>query len=282
MVFRKSVFSNLKEILSYGFDFDFFIVVRYVHMEISFLGREDGLGNRLLEITFLEYVADKNNIKINYYWNNNPKKPNRNYPILIDSKNVQILIDSNAISNFENHFNKKSIFALMDKEDWAKYASLITPKFAPQNKNHERVSVHLRGGDRIIRFNKEFIKNYRTKPKNDFMYTNLHYKYLQKKSLRYLNSKKPEQIFICSDSEREKDNYIKKLNFQYLFKCHNYEERIPNVYKDFFNLAFSKEIVMASKFSSFAIMASLVGQTSLMVHKGITVPKHYSKYVDYY
>ncbi len=251
-------------------------------MEVNFLGREDGLGNRLLEITFLEYLADKNNIKINYYWNNNPTRPDRNYPILINSKNVQIINDPNANSNFENYFNKKSILSSMDKEDWAKYASLITPKFASPKKDHERVSVHIRGGDRVIKFNREFIKNYRTKEKNDFMYTSLQYKYLQNKSLKYLNSKKPEKIFVCSDSEKEKNNYIKKLNFQHFFNFHNFEKDIPNVYKDFFNLAYSKEIVMASKFSSFAIMASLVGQTRLMVHKGINIYERYSKYVNYY
>ena len=39
---------------------------------------------------------------------------------------------------------------------------------------------------------------------------------------------------------------------------------------------------MASKFSSFAIMASLVGQTRLMVHKGVNIYERFSKYVKYY
>jgi hypothetical protein len=251
-------------------------------MEINYKGREDGLGNRLTEVAFLEYIAAKNNIKINYIWTNSLNRFDRRYPILIQSKNVQISQDPKLEPNFEKYFKKGPYIKEMNKEDWANCANLIKPNFSFVESNEEIVSVHLRGGDRIIRFNKHFIKNYKTKKNSHFLNTNLEYKYLQKKSIDYLNSTEPKNLFICSDSETVKNNYQRKIKFKHSSRQQIFETKVSDVYFDFFNLAFSTKIVMVSKFSSFAIMASLVGKTKLMVYRGTPFEDRFSKYVEYY
>ena len=251
-------------------------------MEINYKGRGDGLGNRLLEITFLEYMAAKNNIKINYIWTNSSNRLDRTYPILIHSKNVQLSEDPGLEVNFDKYFDKKSSIRSMNKEDWAYYANFIKPNFALEETNREIVSVHLRGGDKIINLNKQFFKNYSTKKNDHFFNTNLQYKYFQKKSIDYLNSTKPESLFICSDSDTVKNTYQKKIKFKHSYQQHMFQIEVPDVYFDFFNLAFSTKIIMVSKFSSFAIMASLVGKAKLMVYKGTLVEDRFSKYVEYY
>ena len=75
-------------------------------MEINYKGREDGLGNRLAEVAFLEYIAAKNNIKINYILTNSLNRFDRRYPILIQSKNVQLSQDPKLEPNFEKYFKK--------------------------------------------------------------------------------------------------------------------------------------------------------------------------------
>ena len=73
-------------------------------MKIYFDGRSDGLGNRIIEIIFLEYVASMKNISINYLWNNHQRRLDRFYPVMIKSKNVNIINNVSKKGNFREHF----------------------------------------------------------------------------------------------------------------------------------------------------------------------------------
>jgi hypothetical protein len=251
-------------------------------MKIYFDGRTDGLGNRIIEIIFLEYVASMKNISINYLWNNHPRRLDRSYPVMIKSKNVNIINNLSKKGNFNDHFQFRELFSSMDQTDWVKYAKFIQPAFSIPSKKEKYTSIHLRGGDRILNLDKYFIKKYLAVEKNHYSITNFEFNRIKKKSLKYINKLKPENIFICTDIEDEKIVYLNKLNFKYNLKNLGFDEKIPAVYTDFFNLAFSREIIMVSKYSTFALMASLVGQTKLMVCDGIEINKNYSAYVERY
>jgi len=251
-------------------------------MKFYFDGRSDGLGNRIIEIIFLEYVASMKNISINYLWNNHQRRLDRFYPVMIKSKNVNIINNVSKKGNFREHFQFQQLFSSMNQTDWVKYAKFIQPTFPIPIEKEKFTSIHLRGGDRVLNLDKNFIKKYLAVEKNDFSITNFEFNRIKKKSLKYINKMQPENIFICSDIEDEKGVYLNKLNFKYNLKNIGFDEKIPPIYTDFFNLAFSKEIIMVSKYSSFAAMASLVGQTKMMVCGGIEINKNYSAYVEYY
>lgn len=213
-------------------------------MELNFKGRPDGLGNRIGELIMLTTYGYKNNITFNYYWNNNNNRNDRKYPILLKCKNVNI---TNKLINFRPSLKTNN--TLNEKLQCSKY---IKPLFNIYFKNNIKpIGIHIRLGDKINEKEQaggmtiEYSKN------------------ILNKCIIYLNKLNPQYIFICSDNNNVidfvKNNINKDINIIEPFSDIDNHE-----YTDFFALTLCSEIIMCSKFSSFAITASLISNCNII------------------
>jgi hypothetical protein len=193
----------------------------------KFIGRPDGLGNRVEQLIKIEAICNHKDLTCKYIWVN--KFNNRSYDILISCKNVEIISDdkltpannAKTLSDFDMNFDQKEILAA---------AKNIRPKFEICFKDNIRpVAVHIRASDRVGRNHPHFMKN-----ENELR------SYLSEIIYEF-NNRKPKFVFVCSESKKCKDVFV------------------SSEYADFFALTLCSEIWMASRFSSFSITASLVG-----------------------
>tara|TARA_B110000014_G_scaffold204817_1_gene155142 strand:- start:1021 stop:1749 length:729 start_codon:yes stop_codon:yes gene_type:complete len=213
-------------------------------MELNFKGRPDGLGNRIGELIMLTTHSFKNNIMFNYYWNNNNNRNDRKYPILLKCKNINItntIINSRPNINISNNLNEK-----------LECSKNIKPLFNIYFKNNIKpIGIHIRVGDKINEVKEaggmtiEYSKN------------------ILNKCIMYLNKLKPQYIFVCSDNNGAinflKNKINKDINIIEPFSDINNSE-----YTDFFALTLCSEIIMCSKFSSYAITASLISNCNII------------------
>jgi len=219
--------------------------------EKYFLGRPDGLGNRLEEIINLEAMCEKNNYLVSYIWNN-PTSKNRSYDILFDTKYIKIisqlkycLHDGNI--KLANDFTQNEIL---------KAASNIKPKFEVFFRNNIKpIGVHIRGTDRI-----EVGSNH-----PHFMKNQEEFNWILSKTIHIINRTTTTYIFICADDDNVKRKFIKYLNKS--IKIINpicSDDSIPKNYIDLFGLSLCRKIYMCSKFSTFAITASMIGNIPIV------------------
>lgn len=233
----------------------------------NFIGRPDGIGNRVEEIIVISAICNKKNISANYVWRNQIVR--RDYDILITSKNLSIT--KKIINNIPN----KTISILdesINREELLEAAKGIEPTFNIFfNNDIKPVGIHIRGTDRIKNNNHpHFMKN----KKQLFDYI--------AKVVSLVNKEKPKYVYICSDDERYRNIFIKNLD-----KCIDVispisDDKVPNEYIDFFALTLCKEIYMCSKFSTFSIIASLIGNIPLVaLVEDTEVAKRYKALIRY-
>ena len=204
-------------------------------------GRPDGIGNRLEELLRIEYHCILNNLTCCYYWDNSGND-NRRYPILFECINVTIQDKNKYPANMINEIG------WMNNRDQmiiaAKNVKLIKPL---DTDKYEYTGVHIRAGDRIRSKVDHF----------DFMDINL-FNRIFKFTIKQINLEKPKYLFICSDNEKYKNRMISKLDKDISVVDPLITKSALQVYDDFYALSKSNKIYMCSKFSSFAITASIL------------------------
>jgi hypothetical protein len=218
-------------------------------LKFNFSGRPDGLGNRIEQVIMLEGLCFKKNITINYVWNN--KYSNRSYDILFSGRlveiNKEILSDIpfkwEGIDPEELGMNK-----YLCQNEVLRAAKLIKPKFKIYFDCPEKpLGIHIRGTDRIGRDHQHFMKDYQ-----EF---NLYIS----KTIVLINNLKPKYVYICSDNSQYKKIFKKHLNRKITLVDPICNQKLPAEYIDLFALSICNGIYMYSKFSSFSITASLIG-----------------------
>ncbi|GHV57494.1 hypothetical protein FACS1894182_06470 [Bacteroidia bacterium] len=215
----------------------------------NFMGRSDGLGNRIEEIILLEAIcAKEKNITVDYIWNN--QHIHRSYNILLSSKNVSILQHPQdsvvfcKLQDFPDSLSQSELLAA---------ASNIKPRFnIAFDKQIKPVGVHIRGTDRIGKNHPHYMKN--NKELNEYL----------SKTIELINHAKPEYVFICADDVKVKNEFIKHLNREIVIVEPICDKSIPLEYRDFFALTLCSKIYMCSRFSTFSIIASLIGNIPLV------------------
>jgi len=204
-------------------------------------GRPDGIGNRLEELLRIEYHCILNKLTCFYYWDNSGNY-NRRYPILFECINVSIQ------DKDKYPVNMISEIGWMNSRDQmviaAKNVKLIWPL---EIEKCEYTGVHIRTGDRI---------RYPI-PHSDFMDINL-FNRIFNFTVKQINLEKPRYLFICSDSEKYKNKMISKLDKDITVVDPLISKSGLQVYDDFYALSQANKIYMCSKFSSFAITASIL------------------------
>jgi hypothetical protein len=228
--------------------------------KITYSGRPDGLGNRIEEIILLNGHCIRLNTNAIYLWNN--RLEHRSYPIRIKASNVDIT----ELFNIENKESNNIVLPRLTKKEIQNAAINISPNFnICFDHSIEPVGIHIRGTDRIRNYgHPHYMSNH----------NELHV-YVAR-TIRMINSQKPKAVFICSD-----DPYYKKFFIRHLSKKINIVEPlvagdIENEYLDLFALTLCSAIYMCSKFSSFAITASILGNNELyMLREDLDVVNRY-------
>lgn len=244
-------------------------------MNIVFQGRPDGLGNRVEELINLGAYCHVNKQKLIYVWRNKPHYWNgeliaRSYDIYLSLDNVLITNDH------ETSGPSIELSAIIDKltqKDFLTAAKTIKPNFEIHFENNIKpLGIHLRGTDRI---NKKMKHPH-------FMKSEKQFNDLIDRTVFYVNNTLPQYLFICSDDIEYKKKFLSRLDKRIKVVDPVAENDIPEEYIDFFALTLCSEVVMCSKFSTFAITASLIGNIKLTAfYKDDEVRNRYKALMNY-
>ena len=216
-----------------------------------FYGNPAGLGNRYEELARLSKFAVSKNIKIKYYWNNSSKFRYTNY---FDAANIKIeQIDNLEVwptKNFEStrywreYISSQSI---TNKEDISLNINQI--KYIPKY-----IGIHVRGTDRILKginIPQGFQKPEDLEKSIDFTL-----KYLED-----INNSLPLVVFSEDKSLKQRVEEILS-NFEIISLP--VIDNIEAAYQDLYYLSKAKEIIMCSKFSTYALSAASLGNGKII------------------
>lgn len=216
-----------------------------------FYGNPAGLGNRYEELARLSKFAVSKNIKIKYYWNNSFKFRYINY---FDAANIKIeQIDNLKVwptKNFES------------TRYWREYISSqsITNKeginlnISQPNYRSKYIGIHIRGTDRILKGNN--IPQGFQKPEDLERSIDFTLKYLEDN-----NNSLPIAVFSEDKSLKQRVEEILS-NFEIISLPVN--DNIEGAYQDLYHLSKAKEIIMCSKFSTYALSAASLGNGKII------------------
>ena len=244
-------------------------------MSIVIEGRPDGLGNRIEELIVMEAYCQKYNDNGVYIWRNKPqyfkgKLIPRSYDIYLKLVNVEITDESESSIQFSeiNIINKDFC-----QEEFLNAAQNIKPTFNIHFENGVKpLGIHLRGTDRI---NKEMKHPH-------FMKSEKQFEDFINRTILYINKISPAHLFICSDDMKYKEKILNQINQNIKVIDPIVNEDIPLEYIDFFALSMCSEVVMCSKFSTFAITASMIGNIKLTAfNNDLEVNERYKALFNY-
>lgn len=218
---------------------------------IEFYGNPEGLGNRYEELVKLSSFAEKEDILINYYWNNSFRLKYKN---LFTAKNIIF----KEIDNLKKWPTKN----FESTRYWREY---ISSQPVTRNTNvrleipnidlkFEYIGIHIRGTDRILTGNN--IPPGFQKLDDLERSIDLTNQYL-------LNNKNLLPISVFSEDPSLKQRVEKVLNNFEIISLPNIENIDPP-YQDLLHLSKAKEIIMCSKFSTYALSAASIGNGKII------------------
>ena len=218
---------------------------------IKFYGNPAGIGNRYEELARLSKFAVLNNLHIDYFWNNSFDLKYKNNFL---AKNLEI----KEIRNLKTWPSKN----FESSRFWREYISsqeIAYDEFVRLDINHpkleiEYIGIHIRGTDRIYLG-------------NDVPYGFQSQEELEKSielTEKYLiEIKNTLPIAVFSEDTELKMRVEKKLN-NYDLLSFPQLKNINKDYQDLLYLSKSKQIIMCSKFSTFALTAASIGRASIV------------------
>lgn len=215
-------------------------------MTFIFYGRPDGIGNRIEQIIYIQEYCKRHNERCIYIWNNSNY---RNYKCMIEFDNVTVK-DKVYTEDFDLPTKNHEIFMRTPN-------FLINYKFTFNIKKniHYETIIHVRATDRLNEALSRTNGDYSNK--NDLMN-------FIRKTIDFINQSDIETYTIVSDDAKYSDLLISKINKTYVKLI--YDENIPNCWMDFYYLTKpGKNVIMCSKFSSYSITASILGNVPIYV-----------------
>ena len=217
-----------------------------------FYGRPDGLGNRYEELLLLSNYAVKNNIYFKYIWNNTGKWKYSNKFL---AKNIEI-VEKDYVKEWptKNFESTKLWREYISTNDISHNKNVVLNLKYPKIKDNY-IGVLVRGSDRIVDDIESLPPGFQS---SDDVETSIEL------TLKYLSSQKNlSPIVIFSEDKNLKKYVSEKLN--------NYKqislpkiEYLEQAYEDFVYLLSATEIILCSRFSSFALSAGMISNTRVV------------------
>ena len=213
---------------------------------LSFIGRPDGLGNRLEEIILLEAVCARDAIACEYVWSS--KHAHRAYAVLCSAQRVSIR-ETGPSYPLRTWAELPTGFA---REEMLAAARLIRPAFELSFPRGERpIGIHIRATDRIGKIHPHFMRDEEE------------LKLYLSSTIALINALSPRAVFVCSESPECRAALVKRLHPGIEVVAPQVSPDVPGEYADFFALSLCDEIFMSSKFSSYALVAAMIGNARL-------------------
>lgn len=230
--------------------------------DITYIGRNDGLGNRLEEIIVLCAYAERTQKRINYLFNNLGARDDRSYPLLVsvvcplltltDATRSKILL-AKARSKFGRQqcfgINDLPTLRLMtDAESLQESARKIVPLFDLPPQTGQVSAIHIRGSDRIDpNGGPHFLKSRKQLEVNI------------DKAIAHRKAEQEKDTFIFSDEPALVRRVTDNLPQSGSVVPRRARPGLPDEYLDLFSMAQCDEIVMAGAPSSFCLVAAMIG-----------------------
>ena len=220
--------------------------------QIIFYGRPDGLGNRFEELVLLSNFAISNNLFIKYYWNNSGSWK---YKCKFKAKNIEILeidlIENWPTKNFESsRFWREYISTRNIYHNNNVFLDFDLPKITDKY-----VSILTRGTDRILQNTKNIPPGFQSQQDLEKSI------FLAKKYLQEKNNTLP--ISIHSEDEKLR-NYVSEALDEFRQITLPEIDLEEKAYRDLVGLINSEEIILCSKFSSFALTAAIISNKKVV------------------
>lgn len=220
--------------------------------KIIFYGRPDGLGNRFEELLLLSNYAVENDLTFRYYWNNTGswKYPNR-----FTAKNIEIVEVDNLekwpTNNFESTKNWREFISTKD----IFHNKNVTLNLAIPEIQRKYIGVLVRGSDRVIDNVKLLPPGFQSSKDVERSI---------KLTKEYLNTTKKNLPIVIFSEDSELKQYVsnKLIEFEQISLPKILS--IEQAYQDFVNLIAAEEIILCSKFSSFALSAGLISNKKVV------------------
>ena len=218
---------------------------------LKFYGNPAGLGNRYEELARLSKFAEYENLYVDYYWNNSFKFKYKN---IFTAKNIAIkeIVDLKTwpTNNFESSRHWREYISSQPISNNENVSLDITnPKI-----KLDYIGIHIRGTDRIVS-GKNIPFGFQSSEDLEEC-IELTQKYL-------LEIKNSLPIAVFSEDNNLKKRVENKLN--------NYEaisfpkiDNLSDAYQDLYHLSKAKEIIMCSKFSTYALSAASLGNGKII------------------
>ena len=218
---------------------------------IEFYGNPAGLGNRYEELVRLSKFAEAENLHINYFWNNSHKFKYKNK---FKAKNISIkeiaYLKTWPTTNFESSRHWREYISSQPISNYENVSLDITnPKIGL-----DYIGIHIRGTDRIV--SGENIP-FGFQSSEDLEKC---IEFTQKYLLEIKNSL-PIAVFSEDDDLKKRvENNLNNHEIILLPKIEN----IGDTYQDLFHLSNANEIIMCSKFSTYALSAASLGNGKII------------------
>lgn len=235
--------------------------------EITYIGRNDGLGNRLEEIIVLCAFANRTGTKIRYLFNNLNARDDRSYPLLFSVASSFLTLHMATRSNvflvrakdkigYQKCFGVKDLFVFRQETDpvsLRESARGIAPLFdLPARTNGHLSAIHIRGTDRIdSKGGPHFLKS------REQLEINL------EKAIAYRKTIKGGETRVFSEEPALVKRVAESLSRRATVPRGDRNSVVPDEYLDLFSLAQSDEIIMAGAPSSFCLVAAMIGNAPL-------------------
>jgi hypothetical protein len=240
----------------------------------SYIGRVDGLGNRLEEIIHLGAIAHERNVTLSYYWNNNNTRPDRRYPLMVSHPWINIhdtKVHHGVSLNLFNKYNKLAPWQSVSSTSIQESATKLIFNFADSTQCIKScvLGVHIRGTDRI--------NSIPTTTNEHYMGFNEFERIFNESITLTQSLAKHKNIFVCGDASVTKKRFIEAIEKEVNVITLEPVLEVPTTYTDFRALSLCPIILQVSKFSSFALMAALVGGSKLASYTKLseTILKRY-------
>ena len=218
---------------------------------LKFYGNPAGLGNRYEELARLSKFAEYENLYVDYYWNNSLKFKYKN---IFTDKNITIkeIIDLKTwpTNNFESSRHWREYISSQPISNYENVSLDITnPKIGL-----DYIGIHIRGTDRIV--SGENIP-FGFQSSEDLEKC---IEFTQKYLLEIKNSL-PIAVFSEDDDLKKRvENNLNNHEIILLPKIEN----ISDTYQDLYHLSNANEIIMCSKFSTYALSAASLGNGKII------------------
>ena len=220
--------------------------------KIIFYGRPDGLGNRYEELLLLSNYAVDNNLYFKYFWNNSGKWK---YTNKFSAKNIEIIevdhVKKWPTSNFES------------TKYWREYISTndifhnnnVTLELSLPEIQNKYIGVLARGSDRIVNNNELLPPGFQNSEDVERSI---------KLTKEYLISTKEQLPIVIFSEDKELKKYVSTELKQFKQITLPPITSVEQAYQDLINLLAAKEIILCSKFSSFALTAGLISNKKVI------------------